>query len=208
MRAATRTRRRRARGSGRVLEGGQAPVHGDIEKILYDEQTIRRKVEELAAQIAADYEGKHPVFICILKGAAIFMADLVRHMSIPATMDFMAISSYGGGTRTSGVVRILQDLDKSIEGRHVIIVEDIIDSGLTLSYLVENLRSRKPASLATCVLLDKPARREVSFRPDYVGFDVPDEFVVGYGLDYAEDYRHLPYIGVLKPSIYEDKDPS
>lgn len=179
-------------------------MHDDIEKVLLDEPTIQAKVKELAAQIADDYEGKRPVFICILKGASIFMADLMRQLSIPATMDFMAISSYGGGTRTSGVVRILQDLDKSIENRHVIIVEDIIDSGLTLTYLVENLRSRHPASLATCVLLDKPARREVQFRPDYVGFDVPDEFVVGYGLDYAEDYRHLPYIGVLKPSVYED----
>lgn len=178
-------------------------VHDDIEKILLDEQTIRAKVQQLATQISSDYEGKRPVFICILKGAVIFMADLMRHLSIPATMDFMAISSYGGGTRTSGVVRILQDLSNSIEGRHVVIVEDIVDSGLTLSYLVENLRSRHPASLGTCVLLDKPARREVAFRPDYVGFDVPDEFVVGYGLDYAEDYRHLPYIGVLKPAIYE-----
>lgn len=179
-------------------------MHDDIEKILLDEQTIQAKVRHLAAQISEDYEGKRPVFICILKGAAIFMADLMRELSIHATMDFMAISSYGDGVRTSGVVRILQDLDKSIEGRHVIIVEDIIDSGLTLTYLVENLRSRHPASLASCVLLDKPARREVQFRPDYVGFDVPDEFVVGYGLDFAEDYRHLPYIGVLKPNIYED----
>lgn len=178
-------------------------MHDDIQKVLLDEQTIRSKVKELAAQLSADYEGRRPVFICILRGAVIFMADLMRHLTIPATMDFMAISSYGSGTRTSGVVRILQDLDQSIEGRHVVIVEDIIDSGLTLSYLVENLRSRHPASLATCVLLDKPARREVPFKPDYVGFDVPDEFVVGYGLDYAEDYRHLPYIGVLKPEIYK-----
>lgn len=202
-RAATLARRG-GHGATAVFGRPATTVHDDIEKVLLDEQTIRAKVKQLAAQISEDYQDKRPVLICILKGAAIFMADLMREMSIHATMDFMAISSYGSGTRTSGVVRILQDLDKSIEGRHVIVVEDIIDSGLTLTYLVENLRSRLPASLATCVLLDKPARREIPFRPDYVGFDVPDEFVVGYGLDYAEDYRHLPYIGVLKPEVYSE----
>lgn len=179
-------------------------MHDDIAKVLLDAETIQAKVRELGEQLSKDYAGKDPVLICILKGAVIFTADLVRHLSIPAKMDFMAISSYGAGVRTSGVVRILKDLDRSIEGEHVLIVEDIVDSGLTLTYLLENLQSRHPASLRTCVLLDKPAQRQVPLEPDYVGFNIPDEFVVGYGLDYAENYRHLPYIGVLKPQIYED----
>lgn len=186
-----------------AVRGPLTPLHDDISEVLLDVNTIDAKVKQLAGQISEDYEGKNPILICILKGAAIFMADLMRHMTIHARMDFMAISSYGAGIRTSGVVRILKDLDKSIEGQHVIVIEDIIDSGLTLTYLMENLESRHPASIRTCVLLDKPARRKVPYQPDYVGFDVPDEFVVGYGLDYAEYYRHLPYIGVLKPEIYE-----
>lgn len=181
-------------------------MHDDIAKVLLDAETIQAKVRELGERLSRDYEGKNPVFICILKGAVIFTADLMRHISIPAKMDFMAISSYGGGVRTSGVVRILKDLDRSIEGEHVIIVEDIVDSGLTLTYLLDNLQSRQPASLKTCVLLDKPGRRQVPLKADYVGFEIPDEFVVGYGLDYAENYRHLPYIGVLKPAVYEGAD--
>lgn len=178
-------------------------MHDDIAKVLLDAETIQAKVQELGQQLSRDYEGKCPVLICILKGAVIFMADLVRNLSIPANMDFMAISSYGAGVRTSGVVRILKDLDRSIEGEHVVIVEDIVDSGLTLTYLLDNLQSRQPASLRTCVLLDKPGQRQVPLQADYVGFNIPDEFVVGYGLDYAENYRHLPYIGVLKPEVYE-----
>jgi len=178
-------------------------LHPDLAKILLDEQTIQGKVRELAARLSEDYKGKSPVLICILKGAFMFTADLMRHMTIPARVDFMAISSYGNRTRSSGVVQILKDLDSSIEGEHVVVVEDIIDSGLTLTYLRENLLSRRPASLRTCVLLDKSSRREVPYTPDYVGFQVPDEFVVGYGLDYAGLYRHLPYIGVLKPEVYQ-----
>jgi len=178
-------------------------LHPDIAKILLDEQTIQAKVRELAARLSEDYKGKSPVLICILKGAFMFTADLMRQMTIPARVDFMAISSYGNRARSSGVVQILKDLDSSIEGEHVVVVEDIIDSGLTLNYLRENLLSRRPASLRTCVLLDKPSRREVPYTPDYVGFQVPDEFVVGYGLDYAGLYRHLPYIGVLKPEVYQ-----
>ncbi|HEY8495912.1 MAG TPA: hypoxanthine phosphoribosyltransferase [Limnochordales bacterium] len=178
-------------------------MHPDLAKILLDEQTIQGKVRELAARLSEDYKGKSPVLICILKGAFMFTADLMRHMTIPARVDFMAISSYGNRTRSSGVVQILKDLDSSIEGEHVVVVEDIIDSGLTLTYLRENLLSRRPASLRTCVLLDKSSRREVPYTPDYVGFQVPDEFVVGYGLDYAGLYRHLPYIGVLKPEVYQ-----
>jgi len=179
-------------------------VHEDIAKVLLDADTIQRRVRELGEQLSRDYADKNPVLICILKGAAIFMADLVRHISVPVRMDFMAISSYGSGVRTSGVVRILKDLDSSIERQHVLIVEDIVDSGLTLSYLLDNLQSRQPASLRTCVLLDKPGQRRVPLKVDYVGFEIPDEFVVGYGLDYAENYRHLPYIGVLKAEVYEN----
>lgn len=178
-------------------------MHQDVAKVLLDEPTIQAKVRELAARLSEDYQGKCPVLICILKGAFIFTADLMRHLTIPARVDFMAISSYGNRTRSSGVVQILKDLDRSIEGEHVVVVEDIIDSGLTLTYLQENLWSRRPASLRSCVLLDKPSRREVPFTPDYLGFQVPDEFVVGYGLDYAGLYRQLPYIGVLKPEVYQ-----
>lgn len=194
--------------TGRGTSIWEAPktVHDDIAKVLLDAGTIQARVRELGQQLSRDYEGKNPVLICILKGAAIFMADLVRHISIPARMDFMAISSYGGGVRTSGVVRILKDLDSSIEGQHVVIVEDIVDSGLTLTYLLDNLQSRHPASLRTCVLLDKPGQRRVPLKTDYVGFEIPDEFVVGYGLDYAENYRHLPYIGVLKAEVYNDPE--
>ncbi|NLJ84805.1 MAG: hypoxanthine phosphoribosyltransferase [Firmicutes bacterium] len=175
----------------------------DLAKVLLTKEQIDTRVAELGAQISRDYAGKDLVAICILKGALHFMADLTRQITIPLSIDFMAISSYGAGTKTSGVVRILQDLDSSIADRHVLIVEDIVDSGLTLKYLVDNLSSRRPASLKIVTLLDKPARRAVAIAPHYNGFDIPDEFVVGYGLDYDEKYRNLPFIGVLKPEIYQ-----
>ncbi|NMB15529.1 MAG: hypoxanthine phosphoribosyltransferase [Firmicutes bacterium] len=174
----------------------------DIQEVLLDEEAILGRVRELAEGISEDYAGCDLVLICILKGAAIFLADLVRHITIPITLDFMATSSYGRGTESTGVVRILKDLDEPVEGRHVLIVEDIIDSGLTLKYLYDNLASRHPASLKICTLLDKPERRLVNIKADYNGFLIPDEFVVGYGLDYAEKYRNLPFIGILKREIY------
>jgi|SRR5690554_594589 len=175
----------------------------NIGEILLEQQVIQKKVEELAAVLDQDYAGKKPLLICVLKGALMFMADLSRAMTIPLEIDFMAVSSYGLSTKSSGVVRILKDLEAGIEGRHLLIVEDIIDTGLTLNYLVENLKSRGPASLKVCTLLDKPSRRQVDFTPDYSGFEIEDKFVVGYGLDFAEIYRNLPYIGVLKPEAYE-----
>jgi hypoxanthine phosphoribosyltransferase len=177
-------------------------VEENIREILLDEAEIARRVKELAAQISEDYQGKDLVLVCILKGAVIFTADLARHITVPVTIDFMATSSYGEGTQSTGVVRFLKDLDEPIEGRHVLIVEDIVDTGLTLKYLHDNLISRHPASLKICTLLDKPDRRVADIKTDYNGFIIPDEFVVGYGLDYAEGYRHLPYIGILKPEVY------
>lgn len=177
-------------------------MHEDVKEVLLSADQIAVRVAEMGATLTRDYAGKQLSLICILKGASIFGADLYRHIDMPATIDFMAISSYGNRTQSTGVVRITKDLDVSIEDKDVLIVEDIIDSGLTLSYLLENLRSRRPASLRTCVLLDKPERREVQYTPDYTGFTIPDQFVIGYGLDYAERYRNLPYIGVLKPSVY------
>ncbi len=158
---------------------------------------------ELGAAISWDYEGKKLMILGVLKGSVVFMADLLRHITIPVEMDFMAVSSYGAGVKTTGVVKILKDLDRLIEGYHVLVVEDILDSGMTLSYLTELLRDRGPASVRIATLLDKPERRKVDIAPDYVGFTVPDEFVVGYGLDYAELYRNLPYVGILAPHVYE-----
>lgn len=177
-------------------------MHPDVEKILLDETRIKERVLQLGQQITRDYQGKNILTVGILKGAMIFLADLVRNIEVPTFFDFMAVSSYGTGTVSSGAVRILKDLDRSIEGRHVIIVEDIVDTGLTLQYLVENMKARGPASLKICTLLDKPSRRKVEVSVDYNGFSIPDEFVVGYGLDYNECYRNLPYIAVLKPEIY------
>jgi hypoxanthine phosphoribosyltransferase len=177
-------------------------MHEDIREILITEEAIRNKVRELGRQLTEDYRGKNPLCICVLKGAALFMTDLVRQMDIPLEMDFMAVSSYGASTVSSGVVRIIKDLDTSVEGRHVLVVEDIIDSGLTLSYLLDLLRQRNAASIKVVTLLDKPHRRTVNLTPDYCGFTVPDAFVVGYGLDYAEKYRNLPYIGILKEEVY------
>ena len=166
-------------------------------------EKLAAKVAELGAAISRDYEGKKLMILGVLKGSVVFMADLLRHITIPVEMDFMAVSSYGAGVKTTGVVKILKDLDRLIEGYHVLVVEDILDSGMTLSYLTELLRDRGPASVRIATLLDKPERRKVDIAPDYVGFTVPDEFVVGYGLDYAELYRNLPYVGILAPHVYE-----
>ena len=179
-------------------------LYSDIEEILIDEAALKEKITELAAQINHDYAGRELRIIGVLKGAAMFMVDLSRQLDLAVTLDFMAVSSYGKSTQSSGIVRIMKDLDLSIEGKDVLLVEDIVDSGLTLSYLVEYLKAREPASLKLCVLLNKPSRRHpnVSINPDYLGFDIPDKFVVGYGLDFAEVYRNLPFIGVLKPEKY------
>lgn len=177
-------------------------MHNDISHILYTKEQIEEKVKELGEQLARDYAGRNPLVICVLKGAFVFISDLVRHMDIPLELDFMAISSYGASTKSSGVVKIVKDLDVSVEGRDVLIVEDIIDSGLTLSYLIDVLERRNALSVSVVTLFDKPARRTVDLKPDYTGFTLPDAFVVGYGLDYAERYRNLPYLGILKEEIY------
>lgn len=174
----------------------------DILGVLISEEEIQTKVAELGAKITADFAGKDVMFVGVLKGCFVFMADLLRHVNLKCSMDFMAVSSYGSGTTTTGAVKINKDLSQNIEGKHVIIVEDILDSGVTLSYLKGYLEGRKPASISIATLLDKPARRKADIYADYYCFDVPDEFVVGYGLDYAEQYRNLPYIGVLKPEVY------
>lgn len=170
---------------------------GGVERVLLGAGELQARVAQLGAEIARDYAGRDLLLVCVLKGAIFFLADLMRSVELPLEIDFMAISSYGASTDSSGVVRILKDLDASIEGRDVLIVEDIIDSGLTLSYLVRTLQGRKPASLEICALLTKPARRRADVPVRYVGFEIPDEFVIGYGLDYAERYRNLPYVGVL-----------
>jgi hypoxanthine phosphoribosyltransferase len=173
----------------------------DIKEILISEQKLAAKVKEMGARISRDYDGMNPILISILKGSIVFMSDLMRAVTIPCEIDFMAVSSYNKGTKNSGVVRILKDLERDIAGRHILIVEDILDSGLTLSYLLEMLNSRDAASIKICTLLDKPARHRIEIRPEYLGFTIPDEFVVGYGLDYAEKYRNLPFIGVLRDEI-------
>ena len=177
-------------------------LHDDVEEILLDSQAVANRVAELGAQVSADYVGRDPVLISVLKGALVFLADLMRAIDEPTSIDFMEVSSYGSGTETSGQVRILKDLSKPIEGRHVIVVEDIIDTGLTLNYLLRYLADKHPASIKIVCLLDKPARRMAEIPIDYRGFTIPDRFVIGYGLDYDERYRNLPYIGVLKPTVY------
>ncbi len=177
-------------------------MHPDLEEVLFTEEQIQSAVEQLGERLSTDYEGKNPLFICVLKGAVMFMADLVKHVTIPMEMDFMATSSYGESSKSSGVVRILKDLDGSIEGRHVVIVEDIVDTGLTLKYLRDVLERRQAASVRIVALFDKPEGRSVNIMPDYYGFTVPNQFIVGYGLDYAEQYRNLPYVGILKREIY------
>ncbi|MPV38819.1 hypoxanthine phosphoribosyltransferase [Georgenia subflava] len=174
----------------------------DLEKVLLSQEQIEERLTELAAQIDADYAGKELLLVGVLRGAVMVMADLSRRLHLPVQMDWMAVSSYGSGTKSSGVVRILKDLDTDLHGRDVLIVEDIIDSGLTLSWLLANLRSRGPASVEIATLLRKPEAAKVAVDVRYVGFDIPPEFVVGYGLDYAERYRHLPFVGTLAPHVY------
>lgn len=176
----------------------------DVERVLLSEEQLAKRILEIGAEITADYAGKEILMIGVLRGAVLFMADLARAIKVPVAIDFMAVSSYGAGTSSSGVVRILKDLDENVEGNHVLVVEDIIDSGLTLNYLVDNLKSRQPASIKICTLLNKPDRRKVDVDIAYNGFTIPDHFVIGYGLDYAEKYRNLPFIGILKPEIYQD----
>ena len=178
-------------------------MHQDVEQILYTEEELRRRVKEVGAQITADYYGRQPLLISVLRGSYIFMADLTRAISLDLTVDFMVVSSYGAGTVSSGQVEIKKDLSDSIEGRDLIIVEDILDSGNTLYYLMDVLKARKPASIRLCTLMDKPDRRTKPITADYVGFTIPDAFIVGYGLDFDERYRNLPYVGVLKPSVYQ-----
>lgn len=175
----------------------------DIKEILFSEEELRKKIKEIGTQISKDYEGKELMLVGILKGSVPFMADLLKEVTIPCTMDFMAVSSYANSTKSSGVVRILKDLDFEIEGKHVLIVEDIIDSGITLSYLIEYLKGRGAESIEIACLLSKPERRKVEIKVKYTGYIVPDYFLVGYGLDYAEKYRNLPYVGILKEEVYK-----
>ena len=174
----------------------------DILKVLISEEGLNAKVTELGKRITDDYSGRSPIFIGVLKGCFVFMADLMRHVDLYCDVEFMSVSSYGGGTKTTGAVKINKDLGHDIEGRDVILIEDILDSGVTLSYLRSYLKRRNPASIQRVTLMDNPARRMADITADYYGFNVPDEFVVGYGLDYAERYRNLPYIGILKPEVY------
>ena len=172
-----------------------------VGEILIDEASLQGRISELGAEVSADYAGRDLLLVGVLKGAVFFMADLMRELSVPCEIDFMAISSYGAATDSSGVVRILKDLDINVSDRHVLVVEDIIDSGLTLSYLVRNLEARAPASLEVCALLTKPERREIDVPVRYTGFEIPNRFVIGYGLDFAERYRNLPYVAVLHPDL-------
>jgi hypoxanthine phosphoribosyltransferase len=181
-------------------------MNDDIKKILIDEDELRAIVERLGEQITEDYKGKDVLLIGILKGSVIFMADLMRAIDLPCNIDFMAVSSYGSGTESSGRVKINKDLDNDIQGKDIIIIEDILDSGKTLYYIRDILSARKPASVKICTLFDKPERREADIKADYIGSLVPNEFIVGYGLDYAEYYRNLPFIGVLKESVYENNN--
>lgn len=176
----------------------------DIMKVLLTKEDIEARVIELGKEITEKFEGTEPLFIGVLKGSYVFMADLMRHVNLKCSMDFMAVSSYGSGTTSSGAVKINKDLNEDITDRHIIIVEDILDSGITLTYLCGYLQNRKPASITLVTLLDKPARRKAPITADFVGFEVPDEFVVGYGLDYDEKYRNLPFVGILKPEVYSD----
>lgn len=177
-------------------------IDGDLTEILIDQEQIRARLAEMCRSIEVDYAGKDVLLVGVLKGAVMVMADLARELTLPITMDWMAVSSYGSGTESSGVVRILKDLDTDLSGRHVLIVEDIIDSGLTLSWLLANLKSRGPASVEVCALLRKPEAATVEINVKYVGFDIPNKFVVGYGLDYAEKYRNLRSVGILAPHVY------
>jgi hypoxanthine phosphoribosyltransferase len=186
-----------------TLLGHVAEFEQDIHRILITGEEIQAKIRELGDRITEDYRGRDPLLVGVLKGAFVVMADLSRHIRLPLQFDFMAVSSYGASTKTSGVVRILKDLDHDIEGRHVLLVEDIVDSGLTLAYLLKNLRARRPASLEVCALMQKPEVQRVALDIKYKGFEIPPVFVVGYGLDFAEKYRNLPYVATLKPEAYE-----
>lgn len=174
----------------------------DVLRVLLSEDEIREKVRELGGKITADYKNSNLMLVTVLKGAVVFLADMMRQIDVPAEIDFMVVSSYGSGVKSSGVVKIVKDLDVPLAGKDILIVEDILDSGLTLSYIKELLESRGPRSIRIATLLDKPSRRKVDLQADYIGFSVPDEFVIGYGLDYDEKYRNLPYIGILKPEVY------
>ena len=174
----------------------------DIKEVLITGEEIQAKVQELAQRIARDYRDKDPVLVGVLNGAFVFLSDLVRHLDLPCTVDFVSWSSYGKDTSSSGVFRIMKDLETNVESKHVLVVEDIIDTGLTLHYLLDTIRARRPASVKVVALLDKPSRRKIQAKADYLGFQIPDAFVVGYGLDFAQRYRNLPFIGVLKPDIY------
>lgn len=178
-------------------------MKNDIQEILYSEDVLTKKIKELASEISKDYEGKELVVVGILKGSVIFASELIKNISVKCEIDFMAVSSYGNSTETSGVVRILKDLDHNIEGKDILIVEDIVDTGVTLNYLLKYLKARKANSIEIVSLLNKPKRRAVELEVKYIGFEVPDEFIVGYGIDYAEKYRNLPFIGVLKREVYE-----
>ena len=175
----------------------------NIQEVLVSEKQLKKRIKEMAEEITRDYAGKAPLMVGILRGSYIFMADLVRHIDLPISMDFMVVSSYGAGTVSSGLVNIKKDLEEDIKGRDVIIVEDILDTGNTLVKLTAELLKRRPASLKLCVMLDKPSRRTTPIKADYVGFSIPDAYVVGFGLDFDQGYRQLPYVGVLKPEIYE-----
>jgi hypoxanthine phosphoribosyltransferase len=177
-------------------------LYKDTERVLVSKADILVRVKQIAVSLSEEYRGKNPLFIGILKGSVLFFSDIVRELDFPIEMDFMAISSYGASTRTSGEVKVVMDTDKSLAGRHVLLIEDIIDTGLTLSYMKNLLESRGPASLKICTLLDKPERRVADVKPDYIGFSIPNNFVVGYGLDYAQAYRNIPEICVLKPEVY------
>ncbi len=178
------------------------PLADDVAEVLIPEEALQGRIRELGEQISHEYDGKEPLLVGILTGAFVFLSDLLRYVKIPCHVDFMATASYGGGTESSGIVRILKDLNQTIEGRHVLIVEDIIDTGLTMDYLLETLKARYPASLRVCALLDKRPRRRREVPIDFPGFEIPDKFVIGYGLDYDGRYRNLPFIGVLKPELY------
>lgn len=178
-------------------------MNDDILRVLYSEEELEAKCAELGAQISKDYEGKNLLLVSVLKGAVVFMTDLMRHITVPCSIDFMVVSSYGSGVKTSGVVKIVKDLDADLAGKDLLIVEDILDTGMTLHYLKQLLQDRNPNSIRIATLLDKPERRRAAVRADYVGYQVPDEFVVGYGLDYDEKYRNLPYVGILKPEVYQ-----
>ena len=184
----------------------QTDVERGVGEVLIEEDALQARIRELGGEISGDYAGRELLLVGVLKGAVFFMADLMRALTVPCEIDFMAISSYGAATDSSGVVRILKDLDINIEGRHVLIVEDIIDSGLTLSYLVRTLEAREPASLEVCALLTKPERRQIDVEVRYVGFEIPNRFVIGYGLDFAERYRNLPYVGVLNPRVLPEAE--